>query len=330
MQWLESGLVSLRSDVVLLLRFGRTVYKHEAVGYCGRDRLESDDAALHELGLESSFQHDDLIALAAQLNSGGQTVEGEEIETPGKFFTFARRRLDLLAKWGGAEPSERNKTREFGYGIGHRDSKPPETLTTNGSRLKAVRQKWARPRLASTENRLRDPMFHRRAILIRHRFSIFGVISGMALVAGCATGVEQRGNLPSQDKIAEVHPGSTTKDEVIKILGSPSSVGIFNDKCWYYISRRTGQIAFFDPNVLDQQVYIVNFDDQGVVTAVDHKGLEDGKEIIPVARATPAPGRELSFLEQVIGNLGKFNSGAGGKGGGGGTGNTHQTGRPDN
>ena len=125
----------------------------------------------------------------------------------------------------------------------------------------------------------------------------------MALVAGCATSVEQRGNLPTQDKIAEVHPGTTTKDEVIKILGSPSSVSIFNDKSWYYISRRTGQVAFFNPNVLDQQVYIVNFDDQGVVRAVDHKGLQDGNDITPVARATPAPGRELSFLEQVIGGV---------------------------
>ena len=173
-------------------------------------------------------------------------------------------------------------------------------------------------------------MFHRRAILIGRLLAISGAISAIALVAGCATSVEQRGNLPTQEKIAEVHPGTTTKDEVIKILGSPSSVSIFNDKSWYYISRRTGQIAFFDPNVVDQQVYIVNFDNQGVVRAVDHKGLEDGKEIIPVARATPAPGRELSFLEQLIGNLGKFNGGAGGTGGGSGTGNTHQTGRPDN
>ena len=48
--------------------------------------------------------------------------------------------------------------------------------------------------------------------------------------------------------------------------------------------------------------------------------LEDGKEITPVARATPAPGRELSFLEQLIGNLGKFNGSSGGGGGGGGGG----------
>jgi outer membrane protein assembly factor BamE (lipoprotein component of BamABCDE complex) len=173
-------------------------------------------------------------------------------------------------------------------------------------------------------------MLHPPAILIRHRSSIISVISGMTLVASCATSVEQRGNLPTQDRIAEVHPGSTTKDEVIKILGSPSSVSIFNDKSWYYISRRTEQFSFFDPNVIDQQVYVVNFDNQDVVKAVDHKGLDDGKEVIPVARATPAPGRELSFLEQLIGNLGKFNSPAGGRSGGGvSTGSTHQTGRPD-
>ena len=71
------------------------------------------------------------------------------------------------------------------------------------------------------------------------------------------------------------------------------------------------------PVVLTEQS-AKGFDDQGVVRAVDHKVLQDGKEITPVARATPAPGRELSFLEQLIGNLGKFNSSGGGSSGGGG------------
>jgi len=157
---------------------------------------------------------------------------------------------------------------------------------------------------------------------IRRLFVLLAAISGASAVAGCAPSVEQRGNLPNPDKISEIHAGSTTKDEVAKILGTPSSVSIFNnDKSWYYISRRTAQTAFFEPDVLDQQVYIVNFDDQGVVRAVDHRVLEDGKEVTPVARATPAPGRELSFLEQLIGNLGKFN-GAGPSSGGSGGGST--------
>jgi len=134
---------------------------------------------------------------------------------------------------------------------------------------------------------------------------------GVALVASglaaCVPTVDQRGNLPEPDKLAGIRPGATTKDEVAKILGTPSSTAVFDNKTWYYISRRTKQVAFFDPDVVDQQVYIVNFDDRGVVKAVDHRTLKDGREITPAPGATPAPGRELTFLEQIIGNVGRFN-----------------------
>ena len=153
---------------------------------------------------------------------------------------------------------------------------------------------------------------------------------GLALVgsglAACAPTVDQRGNLPEPDKLAGIRPGATTKDEVAKILGTPSSTAVFDNKTWYYISRRTKQVAFFDPDVVDQQVYIVNFDERGVVKAVDHKELKDGLEIEPVPGATPAPGRELTFLEQVIGNVGKFNNAGSSKSSSG----SGPTGRPSN
>src|SRR5262245_6072654 len=113
-------------------------------------------------------------------------------------------------------------------------------------------------------------MYHWRAGSRWRLSSVYCAASIGAMIAGCAGVVEQRGNLPPPEKLAEIQPGVTSKDEVIKILGSPSSVSIFNDKSWYYISRRTGQIAFFEPDVIDQQVHIVNFDDRGIVKTVDH------------------------------------------------------------
>ena len=133
-------------------------------------------------------------------------------------------------------------------------------------------------------------------------------------LAGCEATVDKRGNLPEQDKLAQIQPGATTRDQVVKILGTPSSKGVFDDKSWYYISRRTKQIAFFNPDVLDQQVYVINFDPRGGVASVDHKDLNDGRAIEPAPGATPAPGRELTFLEQVLGNIGRFNKGGGGAG----------------
>jgi outer membrane protein assembly factor BamE (lipoprotein component of BamABCDE complex) len=134
-------------------------------------------------------------------------------------------------------------------------------------------------------------------------------------VACCAPDIEQRGDLPSRAQIAQIHPGKTTKDQVVGILGSPSSVGVFNPNAWYYISKRTSQTSFFLPKTTDQQVYVVDFNKDGVVEAVDHKGLKDAENIAPAPGATPAPGRELTFLEQIIGNLGRFSSSSAGGGG---------------
>jgi outer membrane protein assembly factor BamE (lipoprotein component of BamABCDE complex) len=134
------------------------------------------------------------------------------------------------------------------------------------------------------------------------------------MLAGCTVSEDQRGNLPDPEKLAQIEPGTTTKEQVVKILGSPSSASTFDDDVWYYISRKTKQIAFFSPTVLDQQVYIVDFDSKGVVKDLGHKTLADGENITPAPGATPSPGRELSFMEQLIGNIGRFggSSAAGG------------------
>lgn len=140
--------------------------------------------------------------------------------------------------------------------------------------------------------------------------AVAAAVLSAATLTACVPNVDQRGNLPERDKLAEIHPGSTTKDQVTKILGTPSSTGIFDDKRWYYISRKTKQVAFLDPDVLDQQVYIVNFTGSGVVQSVDHRALKDGRDIAMAPGATPAPGRELTFIEQILGNIGRFNRSA--------------------
>jgi outer membrane protein assembly factor BamE (lipoprotein component of BamABCDE complex) len=146
------------------------------------------------------------------------------------------------------------------------------------------------------------------------------VVTAMLTAGGCAATVDQRGDLPSPERIAEIHPG-LTKEQVVKILGTPSSMGVFNDNAWYYISRKTSRVSFFQPDVLDQQVFAINFDNNGVVRDMGHKTYADAREIEPAPGATPAPGRELTFLEQIIGNVGRFNKGSGG-GAGSGAGDT--------
>ena len=131
---------------------------------------------------------------------------------------------------------------------------------------------------------------------------------GLVALAGCNIPTTQRGNLPKADALQQVKPGETDKQTVTRLLGTPSTIPTFDDKTWYYISRETKQIAFLNPEVLDQQVIAIRFDDSGIVTGIDHKTLKDAKDITPNPNATPAQGREFTFLEQLIGNFGKFNN----------------------
>ena len=141
-------------------------------------------------------------------------------------------------------------------------------------------------------------------------FLALGATTLLVLLAACHMPVDQRGNLPTEAQLKEVKPGVTDKATVTRLLGSPSSIAAFDTDTWYYISQKTKEIAFFKPELVDQEVLVIAFDKEGVVREIRHRGLEDRVAVVPNPNATPAAGREFSFLEQLIGNFGRFSNSA--------------------
>ena len=127
-------------------------------------------------------------------------------------------------------------------------------------------------------------------------------------LAGCAENIDPRGNAPLPDALAQIQPGRVTRSDVVALIGTPATASLFGEEHWYYISSHFQTIAFYAPEELDRQVIVIDFDKTGTVTAVRHLGLDDGKEVAMVDRTTPAPGKELSLLEQLLGNVGKFSN----------------------
>jgi outer membrane protein assembly factor BamE (lipoprotein component of BamABCDE complex) len=134
-------------------------------------------------------------------------------------------------------------------------------------------------------------------------------VAALALAAASCTGrVDTRGNLADPEVVSQITPGESTRGTVEDLLGSPTTVATFNDQTWYYIGRKTEKFAFFQPEVLEQQVVAIHFDAGGVVDDVKIYGPDDAREIELVDRATPTAGKELSVLQQIFGNLGRFNT----------------------
>jgi len=125
-------------------------------------------------------------------------------------------------------------------------------------------------------------------------------------IAACSDNIDPRGNAPLPDALSQIVPGRVTRSDVVALIGTPATASLFGDDHWYYISSHFQTVAFYAPEELDRQVIVIDFDKAGTVTAVRRLGLEQGQEIAMVSRETPAPGKELSLLEQLIGNVGKF------------------------
>ncbi|MCP5411116.1 MAG: outer membrane protein assembly factor BamE [Alphaproteobacteria bacterium] len=120
------------------------------------------------------------------------------------------------------------------------------------------------------------------------------------LLFACTPIVSQRGYLGDAQTEASIKPGTDTETTVQERLGYPSTTAPFGNDVWYYISSTEKQVAFFHPTVLRRQILAVYFDKQNRVTGLRHYGLEDGHVIAFESRETPARGRELTFLQQLL------------------------------
>src|ERR687891_1351536 len=134
----------------------------------------------------------------------------------------------------------------------------------------------------------------------------YGLVSGLALIA-CTPQISNHGYRLDEAAFAQVEPGRTTREQVLQLLGSPSSLTTFDGSVWYYVSQRSERLSFYQDNVVNQDVVTITFDDLGTVASIDRHGLERAHEVSFVERETPTSGSELTAFEQFIGNIGRFN-----------------------
>jgi len=127
-----------------------------------------------------------------------------------------------------------------------------------------------------------------------------------------------RGNRVDSDQLKELVPGTSTRADATSLLGSPTAKATFDDNTWIYIGETTRTRVARTPGILQQDVVVLSFDAGGVLRRVKKLNQDDGMDVAVVSRATPSPGSEASFMQQLLGNVGKFSTG-GVPGGGGGT-----------
>ncbi|OIN85391.1 MAG: hypothetical protein AUJ12_09590 [Alphaproteobacteria bacterium CG1_02_46_17] len=144
-----------------------------------------------------------------------------------------------------------------------------------------------------------------------HIFSRFAFTFSLIVLAilpvACTPQVATRGNLLEDYQMKEVLPGIDTRDDVIRKIGSPTTVAPFDDNTWYYMGQRTEKKGILDPKIVEERIIVVTFNaEDGMVDKILQR--QDGREDVPVVqRTTPTSGNDYTFIQQMLGNIGKFN-----------------------
>lgn len=127
-------------------------------------------------------------------------------------------------------------------------------------------------------------------------------------MASCSPVVNTRGHTLDEADMSQIIEGQSGPDDVRAILGSPSTTSSFGHTAWYYIMERKETMGFFAPEVADQRVVAIHFDADERVKNIEEYTKQEGKPVQFVSKETPTEGHEMTVIEQMLGNFGRFNA----------------------
>jgi outer membrane protein assembly factor BamE (lipoprotein component of BamABCDE complex) len=130
--------------------------------------------------------------------------------------------------------------------------------------------------------------------------SLATVLAGMLLLGlplgGCFSETYQKGYIVPEGALEQI-PIGASQEQVLILLGTPSTVATVSGEAFYYISQRAERkVAFMQQESVDQRVIAVYFDRNRRVERLANYGLKDGKIFDFVSRTTPTSGREINYI----------------------------------
>jgi outer membrane protein assembly factor BamE (lipoprotein component of BamABCDE complex) len=150
--------------------------------------------------------------------------------------------------------------------------------------------------------------------LFPRRFRLLALVAVCLSFTACsllAPPPQLRGEKVQADQLKQLVPGTSTKADVMALIGSPSQTASFDDNTWLYISELTQPRIGRTLGVLSQHVVVLSFNDKGVLEGVKTLNQDDALPVSFASRTTPSPGTEASFMQQLLGNIGRFNAAGG-------------------
>ena len=135
-------------------------------------------------------------------------------------------------------------------------------------------------------------------------FALFCVASlGLAAMSGCGDRVSSHGHVINESELKQITIGTTTKADIVQLLGQPSFAGAFDTQKLYYNSQVMLQPVAGVKQTQRRIIYIFTLNKNSVLEAIDLINKDDGLTIAHIDDKTPTPGDTFGILDQVFTNM---------------------------
>ena len=131
---------------------------------------------------------------------------------------------------------------------------------------------------------------------------------GVYLLTSCSVEMENHGKRLETILLNKIVPGSTKKEQVLTILGPPSTENDFGNKAWVYIASNKNQTAFLGNKLVSRSVVKIMFNNENIVTKITKLTEKDQNIVEHKKQKTRTAGQEIGVLQQLLGNIGRFNA----------------------
>src|SRR6202166_3331719 len=119
-------------------------------------------------------------------------------------------------------------------------------------------------------------------------------------LAGCFSETYQKGYIIPEGALEQI-PIGASQEQVLIVLGTPSTVATVSGEAFYYISQKAERpVSFLQTKITDQRVIAVYFDKDRRVQRLAEYGIKDGRLFDFVSRTTPTSGADMSLLNGLV------------------------------
>lgn len=124
-------------------------------------------------------------------------------------------------------------------------------------------------------------------------------------LASCISRTNKHGymfDLSDHDQLKEEF---TTKDIVLRIMGSPTLVAdISNEETWIYFAEDVKSLLFFKPSIVSRTVISIKFDNN-IIKELRYLDLSNQSDLKFATNYTEVKSNKTSFFKSIFSNIGQ-------------------------